>query len=36
MLIANESIIYKNHVINVSQMVKCALSRTCDPTETNL
>ena len=36
MLIANESFIYKNYVINVSQMVKCALSRMCDPTEMNL
>jgi len=30
----NESYI-QNHVINVNQMVKCTLSRMCDPTETN-
>ena len=36
MPIANASYIYKNHVINVNQMVKYAMSRMCDPTETNL
>ena len=34
--IENQSYIYKNHVINVNQMVKYTLSRMCDPTETNL